>query len=770
MSRNLYLSAFAALAMTLSASAVNRNVEILPPPQIGAEDVVEYRDAMLEAVPKTLDTAHLLSVGKKSTKAVLKAGATDPSEFTMAIDLKAGEVWIMACNSKDEHVIIPDEIEYEGARYPVSVINTSAFGGVQTLKELTFGANIRLIKTQAFMACMSLKKVNLNEGLVEIEAQAFSTFMTGITSLELPSTVEILGERCFSGTKLSGEFIINKNLREIGGGAFAGKAITGFYINEDGNDYFSSIDGALFSKDGESLVVYPPALVEPTLTLPATVKKLAPYAFAYSTTLKEINLSDEVTEIGEFAFRGCNLTSFKVGKNVTSIGEGVVSENKQLTTITVDEGNTTFTANDGFLIDNVKKILLAVPYTTTTISVPAGVETVGKYLGYNNKNITALSAPESVKLIGEYAFYSCESMASIDLKGVETIGMSSFQNVKQTQKVEFPSTLKNIGRMSFASTEIPEFVLPQGIETIGDQAFTNSGIVKINIPGTVKELGSSLFYQAGNLSELTLGEGLEYIPELMCYGCTKLYFLDFPSTIKEVRANAFSFSWLQIADLPEGCVKVGNAAFQLAPLHYIDMPNSLEEIGDLGFSITNAEYVKCGSGLKRIGANGLQSQKKAAYITLNEGLESIGYRGLYGEENIKEITIPSTVTHIGDSAFIITPLTRLVNLSKTPQPVKTMITGNPYNPYPQVKPIYDTCTLVVPNGCADAYRDADIWKLYEKIEELPGSGVEEAIEGKDGIEIVKIYGLDGVIRETLGKGVNICIFSDGTVTKVFSKD
>ena len=43
------------------------------------------------------------------------------------------------------------------------------------------------------------------------------------------------------------------------------------------------------------------------------------------------------------------------------------------------------------------------------------------------------------------------------------------------------------------------------------------------------------------------------------------------------------------------------------------------------------------------------------------------------------------------------------------------------------------------------------------------------IVGK-GIEIVKIYGLDGVIRETLGKGVNICILSDGTVIKVFSKD
>lgn len=768
MSKKLYSLACAVLTVTMAASAADHNVEIKRPAEIRANDVVMHHDLAFDNAPETVNLTQLISVKNGSTTGRLKAQSSNPADFTMAIDLEAKEAWIMKCNCADAHVIIPDQIEYDGVSYPVAVINTQAFAGLMTMKQLTFGANIRVIKSTAFMACMGLTTVNLNEGLKEIESQAFSTFTNGIKSLVLPSTVEVLGERCFSGTALTGEFIINKSLRVIGGGAFAGKKITGFYINEQGNDYFTSVEGALYTKDGESLVVYPPALVEPTLTLPNGLKKLAPYSFAFCSTVTNVILPESLTEIGDFAFAGCKLSEFTVGKNVVKFGDGVLKDNKQLSKIILDEGNTSFTLTDDMLIDKAAKRLLAVPYTKTVINVPAGVESVASYLCYNNTGVTAVSTPESVKVIDDFAFYGCSAVASINLSGVETIGKGSFYGVKKTPKVVFPATLKNIGQTAFATAEIPEFVLPENVDSIGNGAFMQSKIEKINIPGSVKFLGESLFYQCLSLGTLTLGEGVPYIPATMCYGCEKLYFLTFPSTIKEVRASAFSFSWLQIADLPEGCVKVENAAFQLAPLHYINMPNSLVEVGDLGFSKTNAEYVKCGTGLKRLGRNALQSQDLAESIQLNEGLEYIDFRALYGEKKITELTIPSTVTHIGDSAFIITPLTRLVNLSKTPQPLNSAITGNPYNPYPNVTPIYDTCTLVVPEGCAKAYREANIWGLYTNIEELKQSGV-EGIENKENVEIVKIYGVDGNLRETLGKGINICILSDGSVIKKIAK-
>lgn len=764
MSKKLYTLAFAALATALTASAVDRNIEIRQPAQITANDVVQYHDPVLDNAPKAVDMKNLISARHGSNTGRLKAASSNPADFTLALDTVAKEFWIVKCASKDSHVIIPDEIEVNGVSYPVTVIYTQAFSGLQTMTELTFGKNIREVMSSAFVACMFCTKMNLNEGLIKIGDTAFGTFMTKITSLELPSTVEELGERCFSGTGLTGEFIINKNLRKIGGGAFAAKKITGFYINEDGNNYFTSVDGALFTKDGESLVVYPPALVTATLTLPDGLKKIAPYAFAYSTVLTKVNLPSSLTEIGEFAFRGCKLSEFTVGKNLVKMGDGVLVDNKTLTTLTVEDGNTNFKMTNNLLIDKANKRVIALPYNATAVNVPDGMEGIGKSLCYMNTNITEVSAPASMKVIDDMAFYQCSAIASINLQGVEKIGTSCFHSVKKTPKVVLPAGLKYIGKYAFASGEIAEFVVPENIDTIEYGAWMQSKIENINIPGTTKYLADALFYQCTSLSKLTLGEGMTRIPDIMCYGCEKLYFLDFPSTIKEVGASAFSFSWLQIADLPEGCVKVCNGAFQLAPLHYINMPNSLVEVEDLGFSLTNAEYVKCGTGLKKLGANSLQSAKLADYITLNEGLESIGYRALYGEAKISEITIPSTVKEIGDSALIITPLKRLVNLSKTPQPLTSAITGNPYDPYPVVKPIYDTCTLVVPAGCKQAYSEANIWKLYENIEELQGSEV-EGIEVKENVEIVKIYGIDGALREKLGNGINICVMSDGTVVK-----
>lgn len=760
------ISFLSCLCVVASVSAATATMEIRRPAEIPENAFVTYRSADAGTVDKSVDLSRIISVGK-GRQAEGRLRTPDEGEnydFQMALDTVAKEAWVIKCTSTEAVVTIPDEIEYEGEVYPVTTLNTQSFAALSSLTELNFGANVRVVKPQTFLVCMKLSTVNLNEGLVEIGDQAFSTFMTGITSIELPSTVEVLGERAFSGTRLTGEFIINKSLRQIGGGCFAGKSITGFYICEEGNDYFESIDGVLYTKDGEALVVYPPALVEPTLVLPDGLKKLAPYSFAYCSTVTKVVLPESLTEIGAFSFRGCNLSEFSIGANVEKIGEGVVVDNRNLTAITLDPANACFTLNDGMLVDNETKTLLAVAYNKTNIEVEPGVNRVSPYLCYNNQNVTLVSTPESVKEIGDYAFYGCKSLSSINLAGVETIGANCFYSVMQTDKVVFPATLKTIGNYAFANCGIAEFELSDGLETLGTGVFQNSSIEKINIPGTTHNLGASLFFGCTKLSDLTLCEGIPYIPETMCYSCEKLYFLDFPSTITEVGNAAFSFSWLQLADLPEGCVKVGSSAFQLAPLHYIDMPNSLEEIGDFGFSLTNAEYIKCGTGLKRIGQNGLQASKKATSILLNEGLESIGYRALYGEELISEITIPSTVTHVGDSAFILTPLSRLVNLSPTPQPLTTAITGYPYNPFPHVDPIYDTCTLVVPEGSGEAYREADIWGLFINIEEIPTVGI-KGVEDEEGVTIVKIYGIDGVRRDDLGKGLNICVMSDGTIRK-----
>ncbi len=762
------------LAMSIAnASATPAKVEILAPAQITHDVKVSRVNTPFTfseecSVLPVIADQNLVMVkmdGSEFNNERLTTRADGdiiPEGFQMGLEPNSHEAYVMKCTSTATEVTIPDNITVSGEVWPVTVIYKQSFSALSTMTTINFGKNIRLVDTQAFVACMKLTTVNMNEGLIEIGDQAFSTFCTGIKSITLPSTVETLGERCFSGTSIAGEFIINKNLKTIGGGAFAGKKITGFYICEEGNANFQSIEGALFTKDGESLVVYPPALIEATMNLPQ-IKKLSPYAFAYCTTLKSIALPN-ATSIGDYAFSGCSqLESFEIAKSVKEIGIGVFKDNKKLNNITIEAGNTAFKSYNGLIVSEATKQLLAIPYNTTELNIPDGVKSICDNIAYNNANITSLNAPASMQEIGTYAFYGCSSLVNISLSGVINIGNYAFYGLKKAEKLSLPSTVRTVGQAAFAQSIIKEVTFQDGVETIGASCFLGSSIEKCNIPGTVKELGSSIFYQCVSLSELKLGEGLKYLPEAFCYGCEKLYFLDFPKTLTEIGKSAFSFSWLQIADLPEGLTKIGNSAFQLAPLHYIEIPNSVVEIGDLGFSITNAEYIKCGKGLKKIGSNCFQSSKKAKTIELNEGIEVLGMRALYGEEAVSEIVLPASVTEIGDSLLLNTKLPKLINMSEKPQVLKSAITGY-YDPFPSVTPIYDSMILVVPHGCKEVYQKAEIWGLYKNIQELPASSV-VGIETTEANEIIAIYDLTGVKRDCLQEGINICIMSDGTVIK-----
>lgn len=767
MMRKIFTLKSAAALLCLTATTAVQ-AQIRAPQQITPDLKVWKAEAMTATdnlVP--LKAENMVFAG--SDGVARAASRTEESDFQFGIVPEGGYAVVYKCLSNAEEVTIPDVITYEGKTYPVQRVYKQSFAARTKLKTVNFGKNIKVIETGAFLACNALTTLNLNEGLLEIQETAFQMFLKNIKSLTLPSTVETIGERAFAGCALTGEFIINKSLKNIGAGAFAGNKITGFYINENGNDWFSSKEGVLYTKDGQSLVVFPPALVEATLTIPEGTVKLAPYALSNCSAVTKVILPESLNEIGDFAFRSCNLSEFNVGKNITHIGQGVFQANKNLKSITLDPANTSFTLTDGMLVDKAAKSLIAVRYDITDINVPAGVETIAPYLCYDNQNVTSFAAPVSTKVIGDNAFYKCQSLTTPQFPGIVSIGHSAFSNTAKIETLIFPSTLRTLGDYSFcASAALKEVKLPEGVDSIGGASFQNcKKLEKANIPSTAKKMGDVMFYGCSMLGELTLSEGITYLPANMAYGCEKLYFCTIPSTVKTIGAGAFSFSWLQEVHLPDGLQKVGNAAFQLCPLKSIEIPNSVVEIDDFGFSLTNATSITCGTGLKRLGNFAFQGNKKAATISLNEGLQEIGFKALYSEQLISHIVIPSTVTTLGDSALIMTPLKVLENRALTPQKVATSIVGMPikldWNPTPHE--LYDSCELSVAKESINAYSTANVWKQFKKIKAF------NAVENvdNDDAEIVEIYSIEGYRRDRLMPGINICRYSNGKTRKVISK-
>lgn len=133
------------------------------------------------------------------------------------------------------------------------------------------------------------------------------------------------------------EIIISTNSIEWG------RKCTDYFV-ADGNDFYTDINGVLYSADMSTLVLYPkgkqtkefkiPESVEiifenafsgcsnlHSLHFPSSVKTIVEYAFTHCTALEEILFTDGLEIIGEGAFRGCSsLKTVSFPKTLKSLG------------------------------------------------------------------------------------------------------------------------------------------------------------------------------------------------------------------------------------------------------------------------------------------------------------------------------------------------------------------------------------------------------------------------------------------------------------------
>ena len=91
-------------------------------------------------------------------------------------------------------------------------------------------------------------------------------------------------------------------------------------IVDPDNAAYQTIDNVLFSKDGSSLVTYPPAIQRTAYTVPDTVTEIPNYAFANLKDLTSITFPPQMTKIGEGAFMNCSgLTQLTIPDGVKQL-------------------------------------------------------------------------------------------------------------------------------------------------------------------------------------------------------------------------------------------------------------------------------------------------------------------------------------------------------------------------------------------------------------------------------------------------------------------
>ena len=162
------------------------------------------------------------------------------------------------------------------------------------------------------------------EGLPVTAISVGAFYLSAITSIEIPDTVTSIGEMAFLGCTSLKSVKLSTGVAKIDKNAFGScSALQEVQVAKD-NPNFSSLDGVLYSKAQDTLVIYPAAKTDAAYTIPGGVTSVAMYAFSENPYLETLTIPNSLIKVGDSAFFNC--------KNLRSVSyNGTEEEWNQIT-------------------------------------------------------------------------------------------------------------------------------------------------------------------------------------------------------------------------------------------------------------------------------------------------------------------------------------------------------------------------------------------------------------------------------------------------------
>ncbi len=244
----------------------------------------------------------------------------------------------------------------------------------------------------------------------------------------------------------------------------------------------------------------------------------------------------------------------------------------------------------------------------------------------------------------EVSLLWCDNTMS---NGIETCNIDS---IVVNSKTKY--SVVEIGDSAFAYSTFSKVNIPRSIKSIGSRSFYYSCIRELYLHDSIIDFGIGAFECCIYLSDVYLPKNLKAISEGMFLKCASLKKIDIPSTVKIIENYAFNqCSSLKKIIFPDSIVSVGKFAFmRCIDLEKITLNKNLREI-DLGaFAATAVERVIIPNSVTTIKEQAFQNSRVKS-IKLPDKLDSISGCCFCHCYRLKKIIIPKSVKYIGNSAF-----------------------------------------------------------------------------------------------------------------------
>lgn len=312
-----------------------------------------------------------------------------------------------------------------------NIIGYKAFSSNLLLKEIEIPANILEIRERAFFNCVNLNKVLIsekiesigklvfegcvsiekifvnsdkykiiNEMLVDISEKKLLRSFSKLKECNIPNDVEIILEKSFEYSKLE-KIYISKIVKKIEKRTFYCTNFFEEYVVSKENEYYSSVEGVLYTKNKEKLIHYPQNKKEINYIMEDEVIDIEDMAFSYSKNLKNLTFSNLVEKIGKKSFEHCEkIENIILPRNIKIIEEKAFQ-----------------------FLTNLKFLILSF-----------NLEEIGDLAFYNCINLKSVIIPNKVKKIGDKAFAKCKSLKKVIIQeNVEFIGEGVFSECENLE-------------------------------------------------------------------------------------------------------------------------------------------------------------------------------------------------------------------------------------------------------------------------------------------------------------------------------------------------
>lgn len=202
----------------------------------------------------------------------------------------------------------------------ITTVPQGAFYYCESLENVVVPDKVTNIGQTAFADCDNLKSVKLGEGVTAIGVSAFMN-SGNLSDLVLPASLKSLGMSSLRGTAIE-TITIPKKCTSIGDYAFMGCNKLKEILVEKGNTKFQSKEGVLCDYQGWKILAWPGGK-STEYSVPAGTTNIGDDSFSYCEQLEKIELCNDVTTIGSYAFSDdTNLKIVVLGEKVSSIKEG----------------------------------------------------------------------------------------------------------------------------------------------------------------------------------------------------------------------------------------------------------------------------------------------------------------------------------------------------------------------------------------------------------------------------------------------------------------